>query len=411
VDDDIRGAVDSELVFIGACLTRPDILYDTTITGDDFENPTLGKMFDRMLVRQNQQLGVSQALLSEDFPQQMRQIWASTDNFTEMALAPHHEQQIRDRSVRRKLKFAAVRIAAIADGNEMDSIVDRARAEVDAALRGDETRAVSMMQDAAAVLADYRTEVDLVPSPWRRLNEIIGGFAPGRMYVVGARPGVGKSAVAAQIAYELAGRGPVVFATMEMSKGEMYSRIISQQAGISYGTHSGDSPQFMKDMERNWLDTQVRDIRVIDHGTQSVASIRSAARSAARDGKLSGVVVDYIHLLTGPGNNEVDRIANITRGLKQLSMDLKVPVIALSQLNRAVTSRESGKPGLGDLRSSGSIEQDGDCVIFLYKDIGVEETTPNKTINVYVAKNRQGESFVGFTLRWEGIFMRAEDDV
>jgi len=408
-DETILGAVDSELVFLGACLTQPDTLADSTVTGDDFTNPSLGQVFDRMLERQNTREGVSQALMSDEFPDMMREIWSSTDYINELALAGQHEQIIRDRSVRRKLKVAAVRIAALADGNEMDSIVDRARAEVDTALRGDEARLTSMTRDVRQVLAEYRTEVDLVASPWRELNDIIGGFGPGRMYVIGARPGVGKSAVAAQIAYGLALHGPVVFATMEMSKGEMYSRIISQQAGVYFGSKSHDSPQFIQDREREWIDNHVRDIRVVDHGTQTVASIRTAARSAAREGKLSGIIVDYIHLLTGPGNNEVERIANITRGLKQLSMDMKVPVIALSQLNRGVTSRDSGKPGLGDLRSSGSIEQDGDAVIFLYKEIGELETTINNTIQVYVAKNRQGPSFVGFELEWQGEFVRAVD--
>ena len=161
-DETILGAVDSELVFLGACLTQPDTLADSTVTGDDFTNPSLGKVFDRMLERQNTREGVSQALMSDEFPDMMREIWSSTDYINELALAGQHEQIIRDRSVRRKLKVAAVRIAALADGNEMDSIVDRARAEVDTALRGDEARLTSMTQDVRQVLAEYRTEVDLV---------------------------------------------------------------------------------------------------------------------------------------------------------------------------------------------------------------------------------------------------------
>lgn len=405
-DESILGVVDSEMMFLGACLTQPHTLADATVTGEDFENPKFGTIFDRMLERRNLNLGVSQALLSEDFPQHLREIWGATDYINELALASSHERTIKDRTVRRKLKSAAIRIVAMADGNEMDDIVDRARAEVDAALRGDEFRVVSMTQDVRPVLAEYRAGIDLVPSPWHELNNTIGGFGPGRMYTIGARPGVGKSALAAQIAYALAANGPVVFATMEMSKGEMYSRIIAQQAGLYYGGLKSDAAPFIRDRENQWLDSQVRDIRVIDHGTQTVGGIRTAARSASRDGHLSGVIVDYIHLLTGAGGNEVERIANITRGLKQLSMDLKVPVIALSQLNRAVTSRESAKPGLGDLRSSGSIEQDSDAVVFLYKD-GDESDMSNDVLNVFVAKNRQGPSFVGFQLQWQGDFVRA----
>ena len=127
-------------------------------------------------------------------------------------------------------------------------------------------------------------------------------------------------------------------------------------------------------------------------------------------GKVAGVIVDYIHLLSEPGvDNEVQRIAAITRGLKQLAMDFKVPIIALSQLNRQVSGRENPRPNLGDLRGSGAIEQDGDCVIFLYKDTSEGEAAMNRTINVYVGKNRQGASFIDFPLEWQGDFVRAVD--
>jgi len=404
---DVRGSIDVELAYIGACLTDTETLADATITGDDFDNPTLGIIFDRMRERLGRKLGVSQALLSEDFPQHVVLIWGSTDSMSETVLGRHHEQAIRDRSVRRKLKFAATRIAAIADGNEMEDIVDRARAEVDAALRGDTAKVTSMLVDAHAILAEHRTEIALVASPWQDMNGIIGGFGPGRMYVIGARPGVGKSALASQIAYELAGHGPVIFATMEMEKGEVYSRIVSQQAGVYYGGMRGQTSEYIRAKEQAWLETGLRDIRVIDAGTQTVGGIRSAVRSATRDGVVAGVVVDYIHLLTSTeGENETNRIASITRALKQLAMDFKVPVIALSQLNRG----GNGLPGLRDLRGSGAIEQDGDVVVFLYRDVNEEGAVVDEsTLKVYVAKNRQGASFVGFDLEWQGEFVRAVD--
>ena len=409
-DEAIFGAVDVEHVFLGACLTDERILADTTLTGDDFENVIIGSLFDRARERHRTRQGVSQALLSDEFPEHMRLIWSATDATGELALAEHHEQAIRDRSTRRKLSMAAVRIGAIAKGNSMVNIVDRARAEVDAALRGDETLVVSMVDDAAEVITEHRTAVTLVPSPWEKVNEIIGGFGPGRMYVVGARPGVGKSAFATQIAYELAAHGPVVFATMEMDKGEVYSRVMSQQAQIYYGATTGVASEFIQARERQFLATGLRDIRVLDSGTQTVGGIRSAARSAARDAPLAGVVVDYIHLLSGgEGENETNRLASITRSLKQLAMDFKVPVIALSQLNRAVTSRMETRPGLGDLRGSGAIEQDADCCLFLYKDAVDEDETMYDRVNVYVAKNRQGPSFVSFALAWQGDFVRMVD--
>jgi replicative DNA helicase len=403
--DDLRGTIDVELVFLGACMTEPRTLADTTLIPDDFETPAYGMLFATMLDRHRAGHAVSQALMAELAPQHVREIWSATDHLGELVLWEAHEQAIRERSTRRKLRAAAISIdAAARSTSDLDHVVDVARAAVDSAVAGDERRVISMLSDAPEVLAQHRESLTLLPSPWQSLNDIIGGFGPGRMVVVGARPGVGKSAIASQIAYELAQHGPVVFATMEMDKGEVYSRIVAQQAGIYYGGMQSGLSEFLAARERTWLAQNLRDVRVLDSGTQTVQSIRAAVRAAARDGVVAGVVVDYIHLLSTPQRieNETQRINELTRTLKQLAMDLHVPVIALSQLNRG---GDMGMPALRDLRGSGGIEQDADCVIFLYRD----EDTAEHQLMVHVAKNRQGPNFQTFPLDWQGEFVRAVD--
>lgn len=137
-------------------------------------------------------------------------------------------------------------------------------------------------------------------------------------------------------------------------------------------------------------------------GTQTVQSIRAAVRATSREQAVAGVFVDYIHLLTTPQRieNETRRINEITRSLKRIAIDLQVPVIALSQLNRG---GDTGMPSLRDLRGSGGIEQDADAVIFLYRD----EYTADHQLVVHVAKNRQCPNFVTFLLDWQGEFVRA----
>lgn len=408
-DESILGKKDVELAMIGACFTTPELLATSLLRGEHFENPALGNLFDKMREYQAAGKGVTQMLLAEDFPDMIREIWASNDSLADNHLGEQHEAAIRDRATRRSIRSVAVRLVAIADGNERENLADRARAAVDSALRFDEAPASSMLTDVHDVLAAHRQSITLTPTPWSGLNDVIGGFGPGRLYVLGARPGVGKSALAAQAAYRLAENGPVLFATMEMDRGEVYSRIVAQQAGVYYGAMSQENrSDFIAAREEEWLTRGLRDIRVLDEGTQTVSSIRSAARTAARDG-LQGVVIDYLHLLSGgEGENEVNRIARITRSLKSMAMDLQVPVIALSQLSRP-TNRLVSKPGLGDLRGSGSIEQDADVVIFLYRDEEGEGVTLNNRLNVYVGKNRQGPSFVDFALDWQGDFVRAVD--
>lgn len=398
-------AKDIEFAYLGAAMTDPEVLESTSLTGSDFADPTAMRIFEALLDRHGRHLGVSQALMSDALPNDAAVIWSATDNIADVVNWSFNEQAIRDRSTRRKLTDAASRIARSAGSDsEIDHVIEFARSEMDRATANDERKAVSMLADAKDVLAELRKAVKVYPSPWKTLNDTITGFAPGRMTVVGARPGVGKSAVASQIAYELASHGPVVFATMEMDKGEVYSRIVSQQAGIYYGGMTGQLPEFLAAREETWLREQVRDIRVLDSGTQTVQSIRAAVRATAREQPVAGVVVDYIHLLTTPQRieNETQRINEITRSLKQMAMDLHVPVIALSQLNRG---GDTGMPSLRDLRGSGGIEQDADAVIFLYRD----EDTADHQLMVHVAKNRQGPNFVSFPLNWEGEFVRAVD--
>lgn len=397
---------DIEIAYVGACMTIPEVLEVTTLDESQFESVMCRRLFESMKDRHNRGLGVSQATMSDLFPDYAREIWSSTDVMSDVLLWATHEDGIKLRAMRRTVRDAALRFQQLADAPEadMDTIVDVIQSVTADTLAADERRASSMISDARDVLTEMRKAVKVYPSPWKTLNDTIAGFAPGRMTVLGARPGVGKSAVASQIAYELASHGPVVFATMEMDKGEVYSRIVSQQAGIYYGGMTGQLPEFLAAREDEWLRTQLRDIRVIDSGTQTVQSIRAAVRATAREQPVAGVVVDYIHLLTTPQRieNETQRINEITRSLKQMAMDLQVPVIALSQLNRG---GDTGMPTLKDLRGSGGIEQDADAVIFLYRD----EHTADEQLMVHVAKNRQGPNFVTFSLNWEGAFVRAID--
>jgi replicative DNA helicase len=406
--DDFFNPIDAELSFIGSCFWYPEQLDETTLVGDDFDNPAYGNIFDRMLERHHTNLGVSQLLLIEDLPKLERDIWRSTDYTSELHAGTALEELVHRRALKRRLQQASIRIAQAAESvSTREEIIDSVRAEIDAATSVDfGSTASSMRDDVRAVLAEHRSSVTLTPSPWRAVNEIITGFGPGRMYVIGARPGVGKSAVALQIAYELASAGPVIFASLEMDKGEVYARVVAQQTELYYGDMArSDVPDWYAEREQRWLANNVRDIRVIDAGTQTVQSIRAAVRQASRDGKVGGLVVDYIHLLTSKdGENETTRIAAITRGLKQLAMDFKIPVIALSQLNRSVSSRPDGRPNLSDLRGSGAIEQDGDVVLFLYRD-----EAETDAIHGYVAKNRQGAAFTEFHLEWQGEFVRAVD--
>lgn len=404
--DDETPGVDLELSYLGACMTLPDAIESTSLIGDQFESVRYGVLFDAMRERHARGLGVSQATMSELYPDDARTIWSATDSMSELLAWSAHEDTIRTRSVRRAVRDAALRLQQVADAPEadIDTMVSVAREAIDQATAVDSRKVVSMRDDARQVLAAHRQHETTLPTPWDSLNRVIGGFVPGRLTVVGARPGVGKSAIASQIAYELAQHGTVVFATMEMSKGEVYQRIVSQQVELYYGNTGAPLSDFNQAREDEFIRTSLRDIRVIDEGTQTVQSVRAAVRAAQREGTVAGVIVDYIHLMSTAHRieNETQRINEITRALKQLARDLHVPVIALSQLNR---DGDKGIPTLRDLRGSGGIEQDADAVLFLYRT----EADSQHILNMGVAKQRQGPNNQHFPLEWQPEFVRAVD--
>jgi len=228
-----------------------------------------------------------------------------------------------------------------------------------------------------------------VPTPWADLNHIIGGWRPGGLYIMGARPGVGKTLMGVNAAVGLAAHGHVALNSLEMGRREVHERILSAQASIDMGRITRH-----KLTEDDWgkiahyrPSLQGLPLSIDDRSTVGVTDIKSHARSVARRGHLAGIVVDYLQLMSTPRGDKRPRhevIGEISRGLKILAKELDVPIIALSQLNRASTQGDR-RPTMADLPESGSLEQDSDVVLLLH----VEEDDPS-TMHVGVPKNRQG---------------------
>jgi replicative DNA helicase len=233
-------------------------------------------------------------------------------------------------------------------------------------------------------------------SPWSLLNEIIGGFRPGALYIIGARPGVGKTIVGLQIAWELSKTGPVSFHSLEMGKHELYNRIVASQAEVYLGSIEKGN---LKEWEWERIlkvrtDIQAHRLAIHDKSGQNLMQIRAQANSVKGTGELKAIVVDYLGLIqdTEKGRKRYEMITDISIGLKNLARDLSVPVIALAQLNRGPEQRKDSEPDMADLRDSGGIEQDADVVILLHRkqtEDDINEWTKSQMI-MKVAKNRHG---------------------
>lgn len=246
---------------------------------------------------------------------------------------------------------------------------------------------------------DKKAVITGVPSGFKDLDELTSGFQPGDLIIIGGRPGMGKTAFSLNIAQHLSVElnEPVAFFSLEMSKEQVAMRLLSSLAMVnSASLRKGFITK--KDWEK-LTDAAVRlseaPIYIDDSSQISVLEIRAKARRLRMEkGKLSLIIIDYLQLMRGRNTYEIreQEIAEISRSLKAMAKELKVPVIALSQLNRSVEKTSDRKPTLANLRESGAIEQDADVIIFLYRDEVYNKKNPaNKgKAEVIVAKQRNG---------------------
>jgi replicative DNA helicase len=222
------------------------------------------------------------------------------------------------------------------------------------------------------------------------LNAKIGGLHKSDLIIVAGRPGMGKSSLATNMAVAAAkrllrdaedgieagkgaGAGVALF-SLEMSADQLATRILAEQSGItSENLRMGRISQHeFRDLARAAAELETLPLYIDDTPGLTIAALRTRARRLKRQKNIGMVIVDYLQLLQGTGrngsDNRVQEISEISRGLKQLAKELDVPVIGLSQLSRAVEQREDKRPQLADLRESGSIEQDADIVLFIYRE-------------------------------------------
>lgn len=274
-------------------------------------------------------------------------------------------------------------IFAVADGQN-SSRPERLGGVLGEALEAFET---AQAGEAAGLLTGYRD-----------VDQILSGLKPGNLAVLAARPSMGKSSWALGMAHRVAKQGmPVALFSLEMTRLELAQRLVCSDGRV-------DSSRAMRGelTEGEWSRlaesasrVNVLPLYIEDSGMLNVTTVRARARRIAREaGELGLVIVDYLQLMEGRGENRQQEIASISRGLKELARDLKVPVLALSQLNRGVELRENKRPRLADLRDSGSIEQDSDVVMFLYREEYYSPADADKrgVAELEIAKHRTGRT-------------------
>ncbi len=350
----------------------------------------------------------------------------------------YHSRIIREKALLRNLATSATDILSkIYEGTyEPDEMVDYAeRVIFEISERRTKTSFFTLkdvIKDSFHMiehLYDKKETITGIPSGFRDLDELTTGFQPGDLIIIGARPSMGKTALSLNIAQYVGieMREPVAIFSLEMSKEQLALRMLCSEAMV-------DSNNVRKGFIRkeDWQKLTAAagrlaeaPIFIDDSSSTTVLEMRAKARRLKMEHGLSLVIVDYLQLMRTRGNFErrEQEISDISRSLKALAKELKVPVIALSQLNRGVEQRHDKRPTLADLRESGAIEQDADVIIFLYRDEVYRKDNPSSKgeAEVIIAKQRNGPTdtikltFLSkctrFTPYTDREYVEAEEDV
>lgn len=315
-----------------------------------------------------------------------------------IACGLHAEKVLLDAG-KRRLASASARLGQLASSanDDLEILREEARAAVDEATAGKvRTEAVTLAQVMPTVLdVAEHGRAKMLNTGWADVDRLIGGLAPGRLVVVGARPGVGKSLMGTNLALHFAGTHEhgVLIASMEMDREEVTQRMLANHARASLtGLMNGqtDEQEWLR-ISRCHTELEAMPIRVLDAPSQTVTSIRREARNFRRERPdLALIVVDYLQLLTTrerQGGSRAGELGEVSRGLKTLARETGACVVAMAQVNREAAKSTDGRPRVHDLRESGSIEADADVVLLLHQS---EELMNKGEIEVLVGKNRHG---------------------
>ena len=266
--------------------------------------------------------------------------------------------------------------------------------------------------------AGNRGELTGLPSGYYELDDMLGGFNPGELTIIAARPSMGKTAFCLNLMENAALSRPgnfdhdpvILFFSLEMGRLSIVQRMLCANARVdAHKMRTGKiDPSSYADLTEAAGRLQGSQLFIDDTPGMSIMGLRSRARRVKHTHGLDMIVIDYLQLMSAKAENRQQEISVISRSLKELARELEVPVLALSQLSRGVESREDKRPQLSDLRESGSIEQDADVVLMLYRAEYYDQTEENKgKAEVICAKQRNGPTgrvslqFFGSIMRFE----------
>lgn len=414
----IPASIENERAVLGCILIDPDTLLKVSnkLQPSDFFREKNGWIYEAMLKLSEQREPIDTMLIINELEAKERLAAvggpaALTDLLVEVPTAffiEHYAQVVIEASQRRKLIAAAGKIAALAydEDSTIAAVLDQSQQMLFAASEGRNNDGLQQIKPVVQRVIDSidqrsRNEQLLgIPTGFAMLDRMLGGLQKSDLIILAARPGMGKSALAFQVGYNAAVKGQRVgIFSLEMSDDQFVQRQLSTMTGIdSHRLRMGSG------LDEAWPDlleaaNTLGDLPIYmdDTPALTVNEIRTKARKLSMEDGLDLLIVDYMQLMSGGKNgkreqeNRQQEISYISRSMKALARELHIPIIALSQLSRAVESRADKRPMLSDLRESGSLEQDADAVLFIYReDYYIEDTDRQNIADIIIAKHRHG---------------------
>jgi replicative DNA helicase len=410
--------IEAEKAVISALLLDNDAIHSvlSEVRPADFYHPAHQKIYESMLLMQDANEPVDLHTLS-DFMNSRKTLDAVgglvylaeiADYEATAANVLYHARIVRDKSIKRGLISVATEIVetGFEDSDRADHLLDVAEGKIlEIGQQRSRTSFLSLHEemneaiDYVEALMARAGELTGVPTGFKDLDEITGGLQPGELTVIAARPSMGKTAMALNIARNAAvdHRKKVAIFSLEMTKLSLTLRLLSSEARVDFssfrkGFGTASDHKKLVDAGSTLADA---DIWIDDSGMVTILEIKAKCRRLKSERGLDMVIVDYLQLAHGdtPTHRKDLEIGEISHGLKALAKELRLPVVALSQLNRGPEQRDPDKrrPNMGDLRESGAIEQDADVIAFIYRDEVYNRTEENRGIaELNIAKQRNG---------------------
>ena len=406
--------LESEVSLLGALMIDKDAILKVVdfLSAEDFYHPAHQKIYEVMVSLFEESKPIDLTTVLADLKQKKKikdvggvaYLTELIEKVPSSAHADHYAHTIKEKKGRRDLISASSAIAEhYMNEDNFDNLLDIVESKVFKISQGSRTQKFIHLKDELVVAyerleklnqGDKESKLRGVPTGFPDLDNILSGLQKSDLVVLGARPSTGKTSLALDIARNAALRGfSVGVFSLEMSSDQVVDRIISSQSHVPLWrlrTGNIDDSEFSQ-IQQALDELSGASLFVEDSPSPNILHIRSMARKLQLQHGLDLLIIDYLQLVQPRKSIEsaVQQITEISRGLKSLARELNVPVLALSQLSRAIEQR-GGRPKLSDLRDSGSIEQDADVVMLIHKKQEEDDDRKLKTVEVLIEKHRNG---------------------